>query len=143
MLEAVQKIVSGVDTKANKLYVEQEALVAFTTMRQGATESTDGFITRVKQNAQTLKLAGGERYLFDKESLPTDNCANIDHAVEEYLAMHVLCRSDVGRFGDLQKSLLDGLHRGRDEYPTTLQDVYALMVRQPKEMQSFNRKGNG
>ena len=143
LLEAVQKIVSGVDTKANKLYIEQEALVVFTTMRQGTTEPTDGFITRVKQNAQTLKLAGGERYLYDKESLTTDDRANIDRAIEEYLAMHVLRRSDAVRFGDLQKSLLDGSHRGRDEYPTTLQDVYALMVRQPKEMQPFNRKGNG
>ena len=57
--------------------------------------------------------------------------------------MHVIRRSDVGRFEELQKSLLDGSHRGRDEYPTTLQDVYALMVRQPKEIQSFGRKGNG
>ena len=51
LLRNLQKVVSGVDTKANKLYVEQEALVAFTTISQGATESTDGFITRVKHNA--------------------------------------------------------------------------------------------
>ena len=142
LLDAVQRVVSGVDTKANKLFVEQEALVAFTTMRQGATEPTDGFITRVKQNGKTLELAGGERYLVDKESLSNKDRATIDGEIEKYLAMHVIRRSDTGRFGELQKSLLDGSHRGRDEYPTTLQDVYALMVRQPKEMQSYGRKGN-
>ena len=56
--------------------------------------------------------------------------------------MHVVRRCDQGRFGDLQKSLLDGSHRGRDEYPTTLQEVYALLVRQPKEIQASSRKGN-
>ena len=49
-------------------------------------------------------------------------------------------RSDPIRFGDLQKSLLEGSHCGLDEYPTTFQDVYALMVRQPNESQVGNRK---
>ena len=118
-------------------------MVAFTTMRQGATETTDSFITRVKHNAQTLKLAGGEHYLFDKDLLPSPlTCINIERAIEEYLSMHVIRRSDAARFGDLQKSLLEVSHRGRDEYPVTLQDVYALMVRQPKEMQVGNRRGS-
>ena len=143
LLEAVQTVVSGVDTKASKLFVEQEALVAFTMMRQGATETTDGFIARVKHNAQTLRLAGGERYLVDKSSLTSATQLEIDKAIEEYLAMHVIRRSDATRFGELQKSLLDGSHRGRDEYPTTLQEVYALLVRQPKESQIGNRKSGG
>ena len=50
----MQRVVSGVDAKANKLYVEQEALVAFTTMRQGAMESTDGFITCVTHMVRRL-----------------------------------------------------------------------------------------
>ena len=107
LLSAVQKVVSGFDTKANKLYVEQEALVFLATMRQGATESTDGFITRVKNNAQTLKLVGGKRYLYDNDLLTKNFSPNkvtrmqIDKAIEEYLSMHVVCRSDVSRFGDL------------------------------------------
>ena len=103
-LRNLQKVVSGMDTKANKLYVEQEALVAFTTMRQGATESTDGFITRVKHNAQTLKLAGGERYLYDKDLLSSPTRSNVDRTIEEYLLMHIIRRSDPIRFEDLQKS---------------------------------------
>ena len=141
LLENLQKVVSGVDTKANRLYVEQEALVAFTTMRQGATESTDGFIMRVKHNAETLKIAGGERYLYDEDLLSVVTRQSVDRAIEKYISMHVIRRSDQGRFGDLQKSLLEGSHRGQDEYPTTLQDVYALMIRQPKETQIGSRKG--
>ena len=140
LLDAVQKVVSGVDTKASKLYVEQEALVAFTTMRQGSTESTDGFIARVKHNAQTLRLAGGERYLCDRSAMRNPTALDVEQAIEEYLAMHVIRRSDSTRFGELQKSLLDGSHRGRDEYPVTLQEVYALLVRQPKEAQINNRR---
>ena len=49
-------------------------------------------------------------------------------------------RSNVDRAIDLQKSLLEGSHRGRDEYLVTLQDIYALMVKQPKEFQVGNRK---
>ena len=108
LLYAVQKVVSGVDTKASRLYVEQEALMAFTTMRQGSTETTDGFIARVKHNAQTLRLAGGERYLYNKDSLASATQLEIEKAIEEYLAMHVIRRSDSTRFGELQKSLLDG-----------------------------------
>ena len=140
LLETVQKVVSGVDTKASKLYVEQEALVAFTTMRQGTTETTDGVIARVKHNAQTLKLAGGERYLVDKSGSTTKTQLEIDAAIEQYLAMHVIRRSDSARFGELQKSLLDGSHKGRDEYPVSLQEVYALLVRQPKEVSIGNRR---
>ena len=113
--------------------MEQEALVAFTTMRQGATETADGFIARVQHNSQILRLAGGERYLVDKSSLKSATQLEIEKAIEEYLAMHVVRRSDSKRFGELQKSLLGGLHRGRDEYPVSLQEVYALLVRQPKE----------
>ena len=50
--------------KANKLYVEQEMLITFVTMRQGTTEATDAFINRVKHNSQTLRLAGGDRYIY-------------------------------------------------------------------------------
>ena len=73
---------------------------------------------------------------------------NVEKAIEEYLSeehlsMHVIRRSDSTRFGELQKSLLDGSHRGRDEYPVTLQEVYALLVRQPKEAQINSRRTAG
>ena len=125
-----------VDTKANKLSVEQEVLVAFATMRQGATEMMDSFITRVKNNTQTLNLWQEVSVTwYDKDALPSPlTRMNIECNIKKYLAMHIIRRSSVSRFGDLQKSLLKGLHRGRDEYPVTLQDVYGLMVRQLKEI---------
>ena len=101
----------------------------------------DGFIVRVKQNTQTLKLAGDERYLYYKELLSSNTRQNVDRTIEEHLSMHIIRRSDPGRFGELQKSLLEGSHRGRDEYPVTLQDFYTLMVRQSKELQIGTRKG--
>ena len=142
LLDTAQKVVAGVDMKANKLFVEQEALITFVTMRQGATEPTDGFINRVKHNAQTLRLAGGQRHLYEQAKGTTLSKSEIEVKIDEYLAMHVIRRCDQGRFGDLQKSLLDGSYRGRNEYPTTLQEVYALLVRQPKEIQANLRKTN-
>ena len=108
LLENVQKVVAGVDMKANKLYIEQESLITFTTMRQGATEATDAFINRVKHNAKTLRLAGGERYLLEKPKSGTLTKGETESKIEEYLSMHVIQRCDPTRFGDLQKSLLDG-----------------------------------
>ena len=142
LLENVQKVVAGVDMKANKLFVEQETLITFTTMRQGTTEATDAFINRVKHNAQTLRLAGGERYLYEKSTSGAMTKGQIEIEIEKYLSMHAIRRCDTTRFGNLQKSLLEGSHRGRDEYPTTLQEVYALLVRQPKEIQVNARKTN-
>ena len=142
LLKNVQKVVAGVDVKANKLYVEQESLIVFTTMRQGTTEATDAFINRVKHNAQTLRLAGGERYLYDKSTNASLTKGEIEEEIEKYLSMHVIRRCDTTRFGELQKSLLEGSYRGRDEYPTTLQEVYALLVRQPKEIQANVRRSN-
>ena len=119
LLETVQKVVSGVDMKANKLYIKQEALITFVTMRQGATEPTDGFIAQAKYNAQTLRLAGGECYLYDKDKVASTAAADIDKAIEEYLSMHIMRWVDSVQFGDLQKSLLDSSYKGRDEYPTS------------------------
>ena len=61
----MQRVVSDIDDKANKLYIEQEALIMFVTMRQGGTESDDAFQRRLKSNSMTLILAGGKHHLYN------------------------------------------------------------------------------
>ena len=90
--------------EGQQIYVEQEALIAFVTMWQGATKPTESFINRAKHNSQTLQLAGGERYLYGKAAGVTMRKGEIKIKIKEYLAMHVVQRCDQDRFSNLQKS---------------------------------------
>ena len=108
-------------TSTVKILLKTDEVKKFGSRREQAkdnlvkTEPTDGFINRVKHNTQILRLAGGERHLYQKDDGVTLSKGEIEIKIDEYLAMHVVRRSDQGRFGELQKSLLDGSHRGRDE----------------------------
>ena len=41
----------------------------------------------------------------------------------------MIIRSDYIRYGDLQESLLEGMHKGQDEFPETVVDAYDLLQR--------------
>ena len=71
------KKVSRFDVKALKNYTEQEAVNVLFSMSQGATEATDCFILHVKINAQTLKLAGGEHFIYNPTDIVTVDANNV------------------------------------------------------------------
>ena len=59
ILEKVKLVSAGVDEKQNKYCTLVRAITAFSTMRQGASESNDSFRKQVDANALMMKLSGG------------------------------------------------------------------------------------
>ena len=48
---------------------------------------------------------------------------------EKFKALCFLLRSDESRYGELQNEIKKGIFRGRDEYPTTVEGAYDLMLK--------------
>ena len=59
LLRTIKKITAGVDSKTNTALSLHEQILMFMTMRQGATESDDEYLTLFNARAQSLELAGG------------------------------------------------------------------------------------
>ena len=51
-------------------------------------------------------------------------------------------RSNIKRFGALQKQMMNASHVGRNEYPQTSQDAYHLLRRYKESNPRSNRPGN-
>ena len=68
LLEQLKLVTSGIDKTTDKYGNLIKTIMTLFTMRQGDTESNDGFLRRFKSNVQSFELAGGE-HLFHGEKL--------------------------------------------------------------------------
>ena len=115
----------GIDSKADVIFIEQEALLILITMRQGHSKSNDECLKHLKVNLITIKLAGGEHNLYDDYLCQkfmnigdiTPGKDKEEKYIERYTAMHYFSRADEHRYSDLYKELLASSHRYRNEYP--------------------------
>eukprot|EP00957_Ditylum_brightwellii_P058808 4458361-Ditylum_brightwellii.AAC.1 len=91
LLESLKLATAGIDSKSNKYDYLIEAILMFLTMRQGDTESNDGFLKRFKANAQTPELAGGE-HIFCSSQLEGDSLSHNKkkETVEQFMAVHFM-----------------------------------------------------
>ena len=134
LLEKAKLISSGVDERANKYLTLLRALTSMVNVRQGQNKSNDSFRKRVDSVTLTVSLVAGSKMLYSEDISnavdPTDPSDEEVEIEEQRLkAMLMIIRSDFGRFGDLQESLLEGMHKGRDEFPTTVVQAYDLLQR--------------
>ena len=60
----LQAVIYGIDSKADVIFIQQEALLIFITMHQGQSDNNNGYLKRFKYSVITLKLAGGEHHLY-------------------------------------------------------------------------------
>ena len=134
LLEKSKLISSGVDEKANKYLSLLKAITTMVNIRQGQNESNDSFRKRIDSVAMTVTLIGGDKMLYSGEianvndpDKPTKD--ELKTEVQRIKAMLMIIRSDYIRYGDLQESLLEGMHKGRDEFPKTVVDAYDLLQR--------------
>ena len=134
LLEKAKLVSLGVDDKANKYYTLLKALMAMCNIRQGQTESNDSFRKRIDSVVLTVNLVGGTKMLYSETISntvdpddPEEDEINVE--LQKLKAMLMILRSDPVRYGELQDSLLEGMHKGRDEFPTTVVGAYDLLQR--------------
>ena len=127
----IKTITAGIDNKSNKFKNLHTALLQLVTMRQGETESNDGYLTRFKSNVQTVELAGGKNYLIPMHWLKATS-SDIDKEIEKqrFLAMLFLCRCDQTRYAGVLERLQQNMNLGNDNYPETVAGVFDLLVRE-------------
>ena len=134
LLEKGKLISSGIDEKANKVCTLLKAMTSMCTIRQGQNESNDSFRKRIEAVVLTVSLVGGDFMLYSTSVTvakdPMDpKKEEINEDLERLKAMLMILRADFNRYGDLQDSLFDGMHKGRDEFPTTVVQAYDLLQR--------------
>ena len=148
LLEKVKLASAGVNSKMNKHYTLLQALTSFCTIKQGVNESNDSFRKRVDAASLTLTLVGGEHFLCSPELIvtadplkPTDQ--KINHEIEKVKSMVMVLRSDAMRYNTLHDSLMDGVYKGRDEFPTTVTGAYELLQHTSTDITGIERKKLG
>ena len=145
LLERVKLISSSVDTKANKYCSLVQAMTSFCTINQGANESNDSYRKRIDSTSLTLSLAGGEHMLWSPDLIKMDNPKTgptdkeIDADTDTFKAMVMILRADNGRYANLQKTLFEGVYKGRDEFPTTVTAAYDLLQHFSSDITAYAR----
>ena len=147
LLKQCKMISAGVDAKANKHSTLVKALTALCNIRQGKTESNDSFRKRVDAYALTLKLSGGEHIMCSPTLIkasnkkePTEDKIEVEEDKFKAMLM-ILCANHI-RYGALQKSLFEGVYKGRDEFPTTITMAYDLLQNIAGDVTSYTRVQN-
>ena len=112
-------------------------ILMFITMRQGATESDDDYLTRFNARAESLELAGGGHIFCSpdilKKAIERATTEEIKDEKEIFKAICFLVRADETRYRSLIYDLKQSVIGGRDDYPTTVAGAYDLLVRTARQ----------
>ena len=141
LMEKIEKITTGLDSKSNRWCNLFDALLTFITMRQGETESDTAYMNRFRVNLDTLCSAGGKHILCSPELIEahdSNNPTTAECEAEEnkFKAIVFLKRSDPNRYGSFLTELQNSAHLNRDEYPDSETGALDLMVRRSGEFSS-------
>ena len=154
LLKQVKVSTSGLDEKTNKFLQYHQAILRFWNMRQKPEESTDAYFKRYNSLLQTLEFAGGSHIFYSDDLVdkdiqvgenPNRNPTKKEkEACEERVkAMCLMQRSDPNRFAPLLEELKNSSFLGKDDYPKTAAEAYALLLRRASPVPSGNRGGGG
>ena len=149
LLEKAKLVSSGVDTKANKYCSLVQAMTSFCTISQGPNESNDSFRKRIDSAALTLSLAGGDHMLWSpaliKMKMPDQGPSDkeIESDTDTFKAMVMILRADSNRYSSLQKTLFEGVYKGRDEFPVTVTAAYDLLQHFSSDITSYSKPIRG
>ena len=146
-----ESLYTGSTTKktTQSLQEAEESLVSF---RQGDNMSNNTFLDKFKGLVERYEYHGGEpgmqqaRINAQLEDIMADinNPTDVEVAEakatarEEYLAVLFIRKSDPKRYGQLVLELENNHTRGADQYPTTMERAYDMLVNY-KSMRNNNR----
>ena len=146
LLKELKKVTSGISAKAEPRSTIVGALYGMFRMRQGATEANDNYYERFKDNASTVELAQGElafchfNIMAKQDEWPDRE--EMAAEADRFKAILLLRSADEQRFGGLASRLAEGASLGRNEYPTTIGDMYELMCEHCPDQPSTRTNNN-
>jgi len=146
LLTQLQRETAGIDSLGNRHITLIKTLRTLINMRQGADEIDDGYLKRMKANAESLKLAGGRHVMISSNLITkagtkaTTQEENVE--LDKFLAALFLSNADPRRYAELNKELLHSAQLGNDQYPTMSSAAYELMCRRSGRYEHRSRSNN-
>ena len=143
LLNKIKNTTADVDTKTNPAITLHEKMLIFMTTRQGQLESDDDYLNKFNSRLENMILAGCGHLFCSSQILGKDmvSCTKmeINTEKERFKAKCFILRADEIRYGDHSEDLRKEVYRGRDEYPTTVPDVYELLLRKSQQI-GYNQR---
>ncbi len=107
LLTQLQRETAGIDSLGNRHITLIKTLRTLINIHQGDDESDDGYLKRMKANAESLKLAGGRNVMISPNSITKDwtEATTQEENVEldNFLAVLLLSNADPRRYAELNK----------------------------------------
>ena len=139
LLRTIKKILAGVTNYRNGAILLREKLYRLLSTRQFPDESLNEYLTRFKNNYESLKQVAGENVVIFENLIdmtwpdvcvltPNEMQVKLKEGRECFLAGCLIMGANDLQFGYLKRSLESAKNLGRDEYPVTLQAAYELLL---------------
>ena len=123
-----------------------DSLVILYKMKQGQSELNNHYLERFKSNVTSVELTHGNQIFYSPGltgiSLANATSEEITAEEERSKAIILLKNSDENRYQSLSNKLKENTFLDRDEYPTTISDMYELMVKTSSTQSSNNKNNN-
>jgi hypothetical protein len=157
LITTIKNVCHNFEQTENRFVALVDAKAALFNYKQGGNQSTPDYRDTFKELLSVLESYGGK--LHDPiDAVPTAlakatslNATQKDALMRDhYVAALFIRNADGARYGALRDALSNSFALGRDEYPTSLVDAYAMLLTQKGlTTQAFDRspknagRGNG
>ena len=133
LLQELKKATSGVDSKANAWKNMQDSIATLYRMKQGPHESNEHYLDRFKANITAVELTKDNHIFYSPGLTGIEKSRakpeNIIKEEQRNKALLLLRNSDENRYKGLAEELRKSTILDRDEYPTTLANMYEVMAK--------------
>ena len=133
LLQELKKATAGVDSKANAWMNMQDSIAMLYRMKQGPNESNEYYMDRFKANITAIELTKGSHIFYSPDLTSVERTdatpVNIQAEEERNKAILLLRNADDTRYKGLVVELRKSALLERDEYPTSIANMYEVMVK--------------
>ena len=123
-----------------------DALAILYKMKQGQSESNNHYLERFKSNIASVEVSHGSQVFYSPGLIGTSSANTTTEEVtaeeERSKAILLLKNADEHRYQSLSKKLKENTFLDRDKYPTTISDMYELMVKTSLNQPNNNKNNN-
>ncbi len=132
LLDQLRILSAGLDRTSNAQYQDQQANRTLINMRQKQTETNQAYFRRFQENVVTWELSKGKHAFYTESDVGVPYEVASDkqkkEAKEKYLALLLIQRSCITRYGSRIDEFEERDAKGIDEYPTTLAAAYDTLT---------------
>ncbi len=133
LLQELKKATTGVDSKVNAWMNMQDSIAMLYRMKHGPNKSNEHYMDRFKANVTAIELTKGSHIFYSPDLTGVERTAasqaNIQAEEERNKAILLLRNADNTRYKGLVNELRKSALLERDKYPTTIANMYKVMVK--------------